>query len=162
MIGKFVIALKSIYWGFSGGSAVKNPPAIQETQENRVWSLGQEDPWRRAWEPTLEFLPGKSHRQRGLVGYGPWGRKESDTSDSTEQSSMCWWERSSGEKDWSCWKTAGVMLLSVWEGRTGLRWERGVGKAAGGTEEWMCADAGSWESLQVTLSLLTVVELSLS
>ena len=54
------------------------------------------------------------------------------------------------------------MLLSVWEGRIGLRWERSVGKAAGGTEEWVRADAGSWESLQVTLSLLTVVELSLS
>ena len=27
MVGKFVIALKSVYWGFPGGSAVKNPPA---------------------------------------------------------------------------------------------------------------------------------------
>ena len=44
-----------------------------------------EDFWRRAWEPTLEFLLGKSHRQRSLVGYGPWGRKESDMSESTEQ-----------------------------------------------------------------------------
>ena len=25
------------------------------------------------------FLPGKSHRQRSLVGYGPGGRRESDT-----------------------------------------------------------------------------------
>ena len=30
--------------GFLGGSAVKNLPAMQETQETRVWSLGQEDP----------------------------------------------------------------------------------------------------------------------
>ena len=44
----------------------------------------------------------------------------------------------------------------------GLRWERSVGKAAGGTEEWVGADADSWESVQVTSSLLTVVELSLS
>ena len=29
-------------------------------------------PWRRAWQPTLVFLPGKSHGQRSLVGYrGP-------------------------------------------------------------------------------------------
>ena len=28
--------------------------------------------------PTLVFLPGESHRQRSLAGYGPWGRKESD------------------------------------------------------------------------------------
>ena len=27
------------------------------------------------------FLPGKSHGQRSLVGYSPWGRKESDTTE---------------------------------------------------------------------------------
>jgi len=31
-------------------------------------------PWRR-WQPTPVFLPGKSHGQRSLVDYGPWGRK---------------------------------------------------------------------------------------
>ena len=36
---------------------VKNPPAMQETW---VQSLGWEDPWRRAWQPTPVFLPGKS------------------------------------------------------------------------------------------------------
>ena len=25
------------------------------------------------------FLPGKSHKQRSLAGYSPWGHKESDT-----------------------------------------------------------------------------------
>ena len=35
-------------------------------------------PWRRAWKPTTVFLPGESHGQRSLAGYGPWGRKESD------------------------------------------------------------------------------------
>ena len=30
--------------GFPGGSVVKNPPAVQEPQEMRVRSLGQEDP----------------------------------------------------------------------------------------------------------------------
>ena len=38
-------------------------------------------PWRRKWQPTPVFLPGKSHRQRSLVGYGPWGCKESDTTE---------------------------------------------------------------------------------
>ena len=28
--------------------------------------------------PTAVFLPGESHGQRSLVGYGPWGHKESD------------------------------------------------------------------------------------
>ena len=33
-----------ISWSFSGGSAIKNPPAMQETQERQFQSLGQEDP----------------------------------------------------------------------------------------------------------------------
>ena len=36
-------------------------------------------PWRRKWQPTLVFLPGEFHGQRGLVGHSPWGRQESDT-----------------------------------------------------------------------------------
>ena len=32
-------------------------------------------PWRRKWQLTPVFLPGKPHGQRSLVGYSPWGRK---------------------------------------------------------------------------------------
>ena len=32
--------------------------------------------WRRKWQPTPVFLPGKSHAQRNLVGCGPWSAKE--------------------------------------------------------------------------------------
>ena len=35
-------------------------------------------PWRRRWQPTSVFLPGKSHGWRSLAGYSPWGHKESD------------------------------------------------------------------------------------
>ena len=35
-------------------------------------------PWRRKWQPTPVFLPGKCHGRRSLAGYSPWGRKESD------------------------------------------------------------------------------------
>ena len=35
----------------------------------------REFPWRRKWQPTPVFLPGKSHGQRNLVSYGPWGCK---------------------------------------------------------------------------------------
>ena len=44
-------------------------------QETLVQSLGQEDPWRRKWQPTAVFLPGKSHGQRSLAGYSPWGHE---------------------------------------------------------------------------------------
>ena len=32
-------------------------------------------PWKRKWQPTPVFLPGKSHGHRSLVGYSPWGCK---------------------------------------------------------------------------------------
>ena len=64
--------------GFPGGSVVKSLPAKQET---RVWSLGREDPPEKEWQPTLVFLPGESHGRRSLVGYSPWGHKESDTTE---------------------------------------------------------------------------------
>ena len=30
-------------------------------------------PWKRKWQPTPVFLPGKSHGQRSLAGCSPWG-----------------------------------------------------------------------------------------
>ena len=33
-------------------------------------------PWRRKWQPTPVFLPGKF--QRSLAGCSPWGHKELD------------------------------------------------------------------------------------
>ena len=35
-------------------------------------------PWRRKWQPTPVLLPGKFHGCRNLIGYSPWGHKESD------------------------------------------------------------------------------------
>ena len=35
-------------------------------------------PWRRKWQPDPAFLPGKSHGQRSLAGYSPWGLEESE------------------------------------------------------------------------------------
>ena len=40
--------------------------------------------WRRKWQPTPVFLPGKSHGQRNLAGYSTWHSlcpKESDTTE---------------------------------------------------------------------------------
>ena len=42
-------------------------------QETWVQSLGWEDPLEKE---MAVHLPGKSHGQRSLVGYSPWGRKE--------------------------------------------------------------------------------------
>jgi len=59
--------------------------------------VGQQSVWIRTYSnrlilarlpqghPTSVLVPGESHEQRSLVGYSPWGHKESDT---TEQPSM--------------------------------------------------------------------------
>ena len=71
-------------WGFPGGSVVKNPPA-------NAGDAGSIPGWGRSpgegngnplqfsffffFFPTLTpvFLTGKSHGQRSLAGYNPWG-----------------------------------------------------------------------------------------
>ena len=62
--------------GFPGGSEVKAS----------AWNAGdpssipgsEKIPWRRQWQPTPVLLPGESHGGRSLVGYSPWGCKESE------------------------------------------------------------------------------------
>ena len=48
-----------------------------------VQSLGYDDPLEKEWQTTPVFLPGKSHGQRSLAEYSPWGLKESDTTEAT-------------------------------------------------------------------------------
>ena len=41
-------------------------------------------PWKREWQLTPIFVPGESHGQKkSLVGYSPWGHKESDMTEAT-------------------------------------------------------------------------------
>ena len=63
----------------------KNLSAVRETW---VRSLGWKDPLEKERLPILIFWPGEFHGQRSLVGYSPWGHKESDT---TEQLSLSKW-----------------------------------------------------------------------
>ena len=72
------------YEGFPGGASGKEP-ACQCRRHKRLgfnpWI--RKIPWRRAWQPTPLFLPGEAHEQRSLVGYSPWGHKESVTTEHT-------------------------------------------------------------------------------
>ena len=74
----------SLGWGFASGASGKEP-ACQSRRRQRgkcdPW-VGK-IPWRRAWQPTPVFLPGKSHRQRSLAGCSPWGPTESETTEVT-------------------------------------------------------------------------------
>ena len=56
---------------------VKTLPAnAGDVRKHRFYPWVGKIPWRRAWQPTLVFLPGESHGQRPLVGYSLWGFKE--------------------------------------------------------------------------------------
>ena len=45
-------------------------------------------PWRRKWQPIPVFLPGESHGWSSLVGYSPWGCKESDMTERVRSLSL--------------------------------------------------------------------------
>ena len=70
-------------WASLVAQMVKNLPAIQETQ---VGSLDWEDPLEKGMATHSSILAWKSHGQRRLAGYSPWGHKELDT---TEQLTFC-------------------------------------------------------------------------
>ena len=69
--------------GLPEGSVVKNPPAVQEMQEMWVPSLGREDFLEEEMATHSSILPKKSHGQKSLAGYSPWGHKESNMIDHT-------------------------------------------------------------------------------
>ena len=69
--------------GFPGGSVLKNPPANAGDVGDWVEPWVGKIPWRRRWQLTSVFLPGKSNGQRSLVGPSPRGHKKSDTTEQT-------------------------------------------------------------------------------
>ena len=72
-------SLDTVSCGFGGSVSKESPNAGDHLQGCRQgcsfdpW-VGK-IPWRRKWQPTPVFLPGKFHEQRILVGYSPWGCK---------------------------------------------------------------------------------------
>ena len=75
--------------GFPGGSVVKNPPVRVGM---RVPSLGQEDALKKEISTYSRTLVGKSHGQRSLVGYSPWGSQKTvgyDLDTKQQQQSLC-------------------------------------------------------------------------
>ena len=63
--------------GFPGGSVIKNPPA----NAGDVGSIsgGQKYPLEKEMTTLSSILAGKSPEQKSLVGYSPWGCKNSQT-----------------------------------------------------------------------------------
>ena len=75
---EFLIHIYIPCWASLVAQLVKNPPAMWETW---VQSLGWEDPLEKGTATTPVFWPGEFHGWRSLVGYSPWGHKESDKTD---------------------------------------------------------------------------------
>ena len=65
--------------GFLGGSDGKES-ACHAGDPGLIPELGR-SPEGGKWLPNPVFLPGEFYGQRSLVGYSPWGRRESDTTE---------------------------------------------------------------------------------
>jgi len=62
----------------AGGFLTTGPPGMSQIVNSISDCVSN---WRRQWQPTPVLLPGKSHGQRSLVGYSPWGRDESEATE---------------------------------------------------------------------------------
>ena len=60
---------------FPDDSVVKNPLAVWEMRDTIVQFLSQEDPLEVEMATHSSILAWRSHEQRSLVGYSPWGHK---------------------------------------------------------------------------------------
>ena len=58
-----------IYWGWWKCSKIDQCDGFRRCKKQRLDPWVGKIRWRRAWQPTPVFLPGRSHGQRGLVGY---------------------------------------------------------------------------------------------
>ena len=85
---------------------------------------------RRQWHPIPVLLPGKSHGQRSLVSYSPWGREESDTTERLHFyfSLWCIGEGNGNPLQCSCLENPGdrgawwAAIYGVAQSRTRLKW----------------------------------------
>ena len=87
----------AILMNFPGGSDGKNICLQCGRPGFKPW-VGK-IPWRRKWQPTPVFLPGKSHGRMSLAGYSPWGFKELDT---TERLHFCHFNNIKSSCLWLC------------------------------------------------------------
>ena len=66
-----------LIWGFPGGASGQEQACqCRRLKRGRYHHWVRKIPWRRAQQPTSVFLPGDSHRQKSLEGYGSQDHKE--------------------------------------------------------------------------------------
>ena len=64
-----VLSTNELLWWLS------NKESTCQCRRCRFYPWSRKIPWKRKWQPTPVFLPGKSHGQRSLKGYSPWTHK---------------------------------------------------------------------------------------
>ena len=85
---KMRIERECIQRGFPGGTSGEEPAyQCRRPKRCRFDTWVGKIPWRRTRQPTPVFLPGKSHAQRSLADYNPWGHKQLDTTEVTSHTS---------------------------------------------------------------------------
>ena len=67
--------------GFPGNCGKESTCQCKKHRRRGFFPWVGKIPWRRKWQPTPVFLPGKSHGQRSLACYSPWDCEESDTAE---------------------------------------------------------------------------------
>ena len=79
------------HWASQVVLVVKNLPAsaVDIRDKDSIPGLGR-SPEEGKGNFTPVFFPGEPHRQRSLVGYSPWGHKESDTAECTGHTHHNW------------------------------------------------------------------------
>ena len=109
--------------------------------------------WGREWQPTPVLLPGKSHGQRSLVGYSPWGCEESDTTERLHFhfSLSCIGERNGNPLQCSCLENPGdggawwAAIFGVTQSQTWLKW------LSGSSSKWYF-EGEEFESVKTEIS----------
>ena len=66
--------------GFGFTCWLSGKESAHQCRRHRLDPWLRKIPWKK-WQPTAVFLPGKSHGQRSLSGYSPWGHKGFDTAE---------------------------------------------------------------------------------
>ena len=83
-------------WDFPGGASGKEAAGqCRRCNRRGYYPWVGKTPWRTERHSTPVLLPGKSHGQRSLAGYSPWGRKESDPTE--------WLRMHTLKRKWRSW-----------------------------------------------------------
>ena len=119
------ILVASYHQGFPDG-AIGKEPACQCRRCKRCWfhPWFRKIPWTRKWQPTPVLMPGESNGQRILVGYSPWGCKESNMTEATQcmhtlplntqnQVSFIWGGKDAGQVINALRTEQGMFLLDI-------------------------------------------------